>query len=54
MDRKSAVETFLDNNKLRDEMGRNGRSYVVNKNSWEVIAQEIGKTCKTVIRHHDV
>ena len=41
-----AIITLLKNKELRDEMGKNGRKYVVENRSWERVAREVEKMMK--------
>jgi glycosyltransferase involved in cell wall biosynthesis len=41
-----AILTLLKNKELRDEMGKNGRKYVVENRSWERVAREVEKVMK--------
>ena len=41
-----AIITLLKNKELRDEMGKNGRKYVVENRSWERVAREVEKVMK--------
>jgi len=41
-----AIITLLKNKKLREEMGKNGRTYVVENRSWEAVAREVEKVMK--------
>jgi len=43
-----AVIKLLGNDKLRDEMGRNGREYIVKNQSWECVASKIISVCLEV------
>jgi glycosyltransferase involved in cell wall biosynthesis len=41
---------LLKNNELREEMGGNGREYVVKYHSWESVARSVAEVCEDVIR----
>ena len=45
-----AIIKLLKNEKLREEMGKNGREYVVKYHSWESIARKVAKVCKDVTK----
>ena len=45
-----AIITLLKNKELSDEMGRNGRTYVVENRSWEAVAREVEKVMKDVVK----
>lgn len=44
-----AIITLLKNKDLRDEMGKNGRKYVIENRSWEAVAREVEKVMKKAI-----
>ena len=41
-----AVVELLKNEKLREEMGRNGRTYIIENHSWEGVAVKVAKVCR--------
>ena len=45
-----AIITLLKNKELRDEMGKNGRKYVVENRSWERVAREVEKVMKKAVK----
>ena len=45
-----AIITLLENKELREEMGKNGRKYVVKNRSWEAVARELEKVMKEAVR----
>jgi len=45
-----AIITLLKNKELRDEMGKNGRKYVVENRSWEAVAREVEKVMKGAVK----
>ena len=45
-----AIITLLKNKELREEMGRNGREYVVENRSWEAVAREVEKVMKEAVK----
>ena len=45
-----AIITLLKNKELRDEMGKNGRKYVVENRSWERVAREVEKVMKEAVK----
>jgi len=45
-----AIITLLKNKELRDEMGNNGRTYVVENRSWEAVAREVEKVMKDAVK----
>jgi glycosyltransferase involved in cell wall biosynthesis len=47
-----AIIALLKNKKLREEMGKNGRKYVVENRSWESVARRVEEVCKSVIIKH--
>lgn len=49
-DLAEAIIKLLKDEKLREEMGRNGREYVVKNHSWENVAKKIAKVCEEVMR----
>ena len=46
-----AILKLLKGEKLRDEMGKNGREYVLN-HSWESVARKVAEVCESVVREH--
>ncbi len=44
-----AIITLLNNKKLRTEMGRNGRKFMVENRSWESVAREINTVIRKII-----
>ena len=44
-----AIIKLLKDKKLREEMGRNGREYVVKYHSWESVAKRVVEVCESVI-----
>ena len=47
-----AIIKLLKDEKLREEMGRNGREYVVKNHSWEAVARNVAEVCKSAVREH--
>ena len=47
-DLAKAIIKLLEDDMLGDEMGRNGREYVVETHSWESVARKVEKVCKKV------
>lgn len=47
-----AVIRLLKDEKLREEMGRNGREYVVKYHSWEAVAERVAEVCEDAVRKH--
>ena len=45
-----AIITLLKNKELRDEMGENGRTYVVENRSWERVAREVEKMMQKTVK----
>lgn len=45
----TAIITLLENKKLREEMGKRGREYVINTHSWEKMAEKVGRTMSRVL-----
>ena len=45
-----AIITLLKNKDLREEMGENGRKYVVENRSWETVAREVEKVMKVAVK----
>lgn len=44
-----AIITLLKNKELREEMGKNGREYVVENRSWEAVAREVEKVMEEAV-----
>lgn len=44
-----AIITLLKNKELREEMGNNGRKYVVENRSWEAVARDVKKVMKEAV-----
>lgn len=44
-----AIVTLLGNRELREEMGENGRRYVVENRSWEAVAREVNRVLKEAL-----
>ena len=44
-----AIITLLKNKELREEMGKNGRKYVVENRSWESVAREVEKVMEEAV-----
>lgn len=47
---KSIIKLLRDK-KLREEMGKNGRDYIIKNHSWKNIARKVEKVCKDAIKH---
>jgi glycosyltransferase involved in cell wall biosynthesis len=47
-----AIIKLLKDEKVREEMGRNGREYVVKNHSWENVARKVAEVCEEAIREH--
>lgn len=45
-----AIIKLLEAEKLREEMGRNGRAYVVKNHSWKSVAERVAEVCESTIR----
>ena len=43
-----AIVTLLNDRKLRNEMGKNGRKYVVENHSWKLVAKRVAEVCERV------
>jgi len=48
-----AIIKLLKDGKLREEMGKNGREYVVKNHSWEAVARKVAEVCKSVVVEHE-
>jgi len=48
-----AIIKLLKDGKLREEMGKNGREYVVKNHSWESVARKVAEVCKSVVMEHE-
>lgn len=46
----AAIIKLLKDEKLRDEMGKNGRKYVVENRSWDTVAREVEKVMNEAIK----
>jgi glycosyltransferase involved in cell wall biosynthesis len=46
-----AIINLIRNHELSEEMGKNGRRFVIEHNSWEVIAKKIVNVCENVIEN---
>ena len=46
----NAIIKLLRDDKLRKEMGANGRKLVVENHSWENVANKVAKVCEDAIR----
>lgn len=47
-----AIITLLKDKELREEMGKNGRKYVVENRSWESVARRVEGVCKSINMEH--
>ena len=47
-----AIIKLLKDEKLREEMGKNGREYVVKNRSWESVAERVAEVCESTVREH--
>jgi glycosyltransferase involved in cell wall biosynthesis len=47
-----AIIKLLKEEKLREEMGRNGREYVVKYHSWESVAKKVAEVCESVVARY--
>jgi glycosyltransferase involved in cell wall biosynthesis len=47
-----AIITLLRNDALREQMGRNGLKYVLEKRSWQAVAREIEETIKMAVSEY--
>ena len=47
-----AIIKLLKDEKLREEMGRNGREYVVKNHSWASVAKKVAEVCESAISEH--
>ena len=45
-----AIITLLKYKELREEMGKNGREYVVENRSWEAVAREVVSVMKEAVK----
>ncbi|MBA7620192.1 D-inositol-3-phosphate glycosyltransferase [subsurface metagenome] len=45
-----AVLKFLKDEKIREEMGKNGREYVVKYHRWEVVSRRVAEVCEDAFR----
>jgi glycosyltransferase involved in cell wall biosynthesis len=43
---------LLKDEKLRDEMGANGREYIINNHSWAQVAKTVEEVCKNAFEEH--
>ncbi len=46
----NAVTMLLKNRELRRELGKNGRQYVVENQSWESVAQRVANVCQSLVK----
>ena len=51
-DLAKAIIKLLEDKKLREEMGGNGREYVVKNHSWENVAKKVAEVCESTVREH--
>jgi glycosyltransferase involved in cell wall biosynthesis len=49
-----AIINLIENQEQREEMGKNGRRFVIKHNSWEVVGKKIVNTCANVIDDVDL
>jgi len=47
-----AIIKLLKDEKLREEMGRNGREYAVKNHSWESVAKKVAEVCESAVREN--
>jgi len=47
-----AIINLLKDEKLREDMGKNGREYVVKNHSWESVAKKVAEVCESAVREH--
>jgi len=48
-----AIIKLLKDEKLREEMGRNGREYVVKYHSWKAVAKKVAEVCENVVKEYN-
>jgi len=48
-----AIIKLLKDEKLRRELGENGRKYVTKNHSWEAVARKVAEVCKSVVVEHE-
>lgn len=49
-----AIMKLMENPELSEEMGKNGRRFVIDHNSWEVVAKKIVNICENVIENVNI
>ena len=47
-----AIAKLLENKELRTAMGKNGRRYVVENRSWEIVGKKTARVCQEVVEAH--
>jgi glycosyltransferase involved in cell wall biosynthesis len=47
----NVIIKLLNDEKLREELGRNGREYVVKNHSWESVAKIVAEVCEDAVRN---
>jgi len=48
----NAVVYLLKDKKLRDEMGENGRNYIIKNHSWDIVARSVISLCEQVLKDY--
>jgi len=48
-----AIIKLLKDERLRRELGENGRKYVTKNHSWEAVARRVAEVCKSVVVEHE-
>jgi len=48
-----AIIKLLKDERLRRELGENGRKYVTKNHSWEAVARKVAEVCKSVVVEHE-
>lgn len=51
-DLAEAIIKLLKDEKIREDMGKNGREYVVKNHSWESVARKVATVCEEAIEEH--
>lgn len=47
-----AIVRLLTNEELREQMGENGRRYVVENQSWEIMAKKVAEVCESAVSEY--
>ncbi len=48
----AAIARLLESKELRTDMGKNGRRYVVENRSWEIVGKKTAQVCKDAVEEH--